>query len=186
MRRAVAALAGVGLLVLAGAVALTAPDDATQQSPFAARAVVGSTAQGRTLSTEVTAVRLARIASTGAWTGETHGVWVVAESRVTSKLAPAALSARLRIGGVEYEPSARPGDAALDDVSLDAGLTTAGAFFFEVPRNAVTGAAAKSAVIRIQLGADPLLDSVTDTRVDLTRLTVRATLAVDPPGLAEG
>ncbi len=186
MRRAIAILAGTGLLVLAGAVALTAPDDAAQQAPFPVRAAIGQAAHGRTLETTVTSVRLARVASTGSWTGRTPGVWVVVQGRVESLFAPSALYAELRIGGVRYEPSQRPGDDAFGSATtLNAGLAQNGAFLFEVPKGAVTGAGARSAVIRISPAANPQLDSETETTVDLTRLTVHTTVGLDSPGLAE-
>jgi hypothetical protein len=173
--------AGIGLVLLAAGVQLTAPGDAAQQSAFAEKPAVGHAATGRNVAATVHRFRLARTVHSSEWEGTTPGIWVVAEASVSTVLTEGTPNAVLRIGDVEYLASRRPDFSALNGTSLDPGLPSTGAFLFEIPRAAVSTLSARRATVRIFVDRDPALDSSIEATVDLHRLKPMASYELVAP-----
>lgn len=162
MRAALGWIAGLALIVLAGAVTAVAPDDDATQVPFVVEARLGERAAGRDIAATITDVRLADEVTAGGW--RATGAWVVvdleAEALLTERAAQLAV-AQLRLGDRTFAASERP--ESLADARLEVGLPRAGSLAFEVPAGAATG----EAVLRLGRVADDRLDSVLELRIDL-------------------
>lgn len=110
-----AALAGV--LVVAGVVAHTTPDETQQQGPILVRGAIGETLTGRNIRATVDDVRIAdSVTASNGWQGTTTGVWVVAEASAEAVVddfgaflgtaVPMKLANRARVAsGITRKPS---------------------------------------------------------------------------------
>lgn len=159
LRGALAAVALLLILVVAGLVRHVTPGGDDWQDPFEVSGPVGDPVVGRTLEVTVSQARVAeRITSPRGWTGETEGVWVVVDASVTSLLDGGLFGTTdLVVGGVRFGASERPDGDSLEGISLRAGVPMRGALAFEV-----TEAALDSTQARLELagGGETRLDSL--------------------------
>jgi hypothetical protein len=181
-----AVVAASALVLLAAGVQLSAPDDDTQQAAFSQRVAIGQQGTGRNVAATVTRVRLARSIHSLEWDGTTTGVWVVVQLKMSTVLTATGPDAVLRIGGVDYDASDRPGSEALNSLTLQPGLPYSGALLFEVPRSAVASLAARQAIVRVFVARDPALDSSIEFTSDLRDADIRSSVTLEAPVRSTG
>lgn len=170
MRRALAVVAGLGLLAAAYAVTATTPGQPVLEAPFATPAVIGEEAVSRHLVVTVHEVVLADEIEIALWEGTTSGVWLAGELTVATTTEPRSVDLDVFIDGVRYPYSARIDDETVPGNLADTGLPMTGPFAVELPADVLEHPGARSAVIRIAPGGDSRLDSVVELTLDLTAL----------------
>jgi len=183
-RRHVANGAGlVVILVIAGVVAHTTPDDEQQQAPIPVRGQVGETLSGRNIAATVDAVRVAEsVEASNGWAGPTAGVWVVVDASVEANVTESIFGyARLKVGDVTYSASTRPDRATIAATGLSVGIPWTGPLMFELPRPLVTGDAARTAELQLAVDADPRADSMLVMPVDLSAIEIEKVVETGRP-----
>jgi hypothetical protein len=173
----------VVILVVAGFVASTTPDDAQQQAPIPVRGQVGDTLSGRNITATVDGVRVAESVEAGnGWAGPTAGVWVVVDASVEANVAESIFGyARLKVGEVTYSASTRPADGTIAETGLSVGIPWTGPLMFELPRPLVSSAAARTAELQLAVNSDPRADSLLVMPVDLAAIEIEEALETDRP-----
>jgi hypothetical protein len=176
-----AALAGV--LVVAGVVAHTTPDETQQQGPILVRGEIGETLTGRNIRATVDDVRIAdSVTASNGWQGTTTGVWVVVEASaeaVVDDFGAFLGTAVLRIGDTTYSASPRPDQATLATQSLDVGIPRHGSLMFELPRPLVASEAAQTAELQFAENSDTRADSLLVVPIDLAAIDIDDSIETD-------
>lgn len=176
-----AALAAI--LVVAGVVAHTTPDETQQQAPIVVRGEIGETLTGRNIRATVDDVRIAeQITASNGWQGSTTGVWVVVDASaeaVVDDFGAFLGTAVIRIGDTTYSASTRPDQATLATQGLDVGIARTGPLMFEVPRDRLTGDAARDAELHFAENSDTRADSMLVVPVDLAAIDIGASITTD-------
>jgi len=183
-RRHVANGAGlVVILVIAGVVAHTTPDDEQQQAPIPVRGQVGETLSGRNIAATVDAVRVAEsVEASNGWAGPTAGVWVVVDASVEANVTESIFGyARLKVGDVTYSASTRPDRATIAATGLSVGIPWTGPLMFELPRPLVSGDASRTAELQLAVDADPRADSMLVMPVDLSAIEIEKVVETERP-----
>jgi len=170
LRRPAAVLLALVMVALAFAVARTEPQEETGFAPFAVRVEPGQLGEGRGLQAGLDRALLADVVSLDDWTGETTGVWLVAEVRMATTENPSLAYATLHVGDRRWLASNRPGLGGMQSGPLDPGLPIAGTFVFEVPAELVDDPAAHHAVLRLADDGDTRLITVIEVELDLSAL----------------
>ena len=173
----------VVILVLAGVVAHTTPNDEQQQAPLPVRGQVGETLSGRNIAATVDAVRVAEsVEASNGWAGPTAGVWVVVDASVEANVTESIFGyARLKVGDVTYSASTRPDRATIAATGLSVGIPWTGPLMFELPRPLVTGDAARTAELQLAVDADPRADSMLVMPVDLSAIEIEKVVETGRP-----
>jgi hypothetical protein len=172
----------VVILVVAGFVLHSTPDDKTQQQGIAVRGGIGQELSGRNIVATVDSVRLAETVSAGnGWAGTTSGVWVVVEAGVEARVDDGVMlgTALILVDGITYSASLRPGLATIADAGMSVGIPHTGPLFFELPRDVAEGA--ENAELQLALNTDPRADSIVSVPLDLSALDVAAEVETDMP-----
>ena len=183
-RHVVNGVALVGILVVAGVVAHTTPDEEQQQGPIVVRGEIGDELTGRNIRATVTDVRIAEsVASSRGWVGTTPGVWVVVDASVEAVVDDSASlrTAVIEIDGTSYGASTRPGLGTIFETGLGIGIPTSGPLMFELPADVVASEAAQSATVNLALNSDPRADSMLVVAVDLSTIPVAGETETDKP-----
>lgn len=178
MRRPLAWLVAVGILLAAGVVVALEPQEQWAQGPIAVNVALGEEGVGRNIEATIHSVAVAKSLEVGDWRGDTEGVWVVVEVTVANRVSPRGIQSFLLIGDKEFRGSERLDFDGLESWPLAPGLPTTGAIAFEIPRELL----AEHAEVRLGLSSDSRLDSVITTTVDLAELAVLPLVVVDPAG----
>ena len=173
----------VVILVIAGVVAHTTPNDEQQQAPLPVRGQVGETLSGRNIAATVDAVRVAEsVEASNGWAGPTAGVWVVVDASVEANVTESIFGyARLKVGDVTYSASTRPDRATIAATGLSVGIPWTGPLMFELPRPLVTGDAARTAELQLAVDADPRADSMLVMPVDLSAIEIEKVVETGRP-----
>ena len=173
----------VVILVIAGVVAHTTPDDEQQQAPIPVRGQVGETLSGRNIAATVDAVRIAEsVEASNGWAGPTAGVWVVVDASVEANVTESIFGyARLKVGDVTYSASTRPDRATIAATGLSVGIPWTGPLMFELPRPLVSGDAARTAELQLAVDADPRADSMLVMSVDLSAIEIEKVVETGRP-----
>ena len=173
----------VVILVLAGVVAHTTPNDEQQQAPLPVRGQVGETLSGRNIAATVDAVRVAEsVEASNGWAGPTSGVWVVVDASVEANVTESNFGyARLKVGDVTYSASTRPDRATIAATGLSVGIPWTGPLMFELPRLLVSGDAARTAELQLAVDADPRADSMLVMPVDLAAIDIETVVETERP-----
>jgi len=173
----------VVILVLAGVVAHTTPNDEQQQAPLPVRGQVGETLSGRNIAATVDAVRVAEsVEASNGWAGPTSGVWVVVDASVEANVTESNFGyARLKVGDVTYSASTRPDRATIAATGLSVGIPWTGPLMFELPRLLVSGDAARTAELQLAVDADPRADSMLVMPVDLSAIEIEKVVETGRP-----
>lgn len=169
------------LLVGAGVVVALEPSEQLAQGPFVVDVGIDEQGSGRNIEATIHDVRVAEqveLDTSEGWTGETEGVWVVADVTAQSILDSAGVQGFLLVGDYEFRGSERLDTDGLESAVLSPGIPVTGALVFEIPRDLL--AQAHSARVMVGLSADWRLDSIIATTVDLSSLTVAASTPVSP------
>ena len=174
-RRLASIGAAVSLVALAVVVTATTPGPSVIEAPFGVPISADGSGQGRNLVVAVDSVQLARQVSTsggfsGGWTGETPGIWLIVDARVSAVTDPTSMTVSLVVDGVRYADSDRAGSGVLSSNILEPGLTIGGAVLIELPGSVLSAPGAHQATLRFATTDDPRLDSLLEVRVDLTTL----------------
>jgi len=175
----------VVILVLAGIVAHTTPNDEQQQAPIPVRGQLGETLSGRNIVATVDEVRIAEsVEASNGWAGPTTGVWVVVDASVAARVDDLGVNlgyARLKVGDTTYSASTRPGTGSIADQFLTTGIPWTGPLMFELPGSLISGDAARSAELQLAVDSDPRADSLIVIPVDLYSLDVESTVSTERP-----
>jgi len=173
----------VVILVIAGVVAHTTPNDEQQQAPIPVRGQVGETLSGRNIAATVDAVRVAEsVEASNGWAGPTAGVWVVVDASVEANVTESIFGyARLKVGDVTYSASTRPDRGTIAATGLSVGIPWTGPLMFELPRPLVTGDAARTAELQLAVDADPRADSMLVMPVDLSAIEIEKVVETGRP-----
>jgi len=173
----------VVILVIAGVVAHTTPNDEQQQAPIPVRGQVGETLSGRNIAATVDAVRIAEsVEASNGWAGPTAGVWVVVDASVEANVTESIFGyARLKVGDVTYSASTRPDRGTIAATGLSVGIPWTGPLMFELPRPLVTGDAARTAELQLAVDADPRADSMLVMPVDLSAIEIEKVVETGRP-----
>jgi len=173
----------VVILVLAGVVAHTTPNDEQQQAPLPVRGQVGETLSGRNIAATVDAVRVAEsVEASNGWAGPTSGVWVVVDASVEANVTESNFGyARLKVGDVTYSASTRPDRATIAATGLSVGIPWTGPLMFELPRLLVSSDAARTAELQLAVDADPRADSMLVMPVDLAAIDIETVVETERP-----
>jgi len=173
----------VVILVLAGVVAHTTPNDEQQQAPLPVRGQVGETLSGRNIAATVDAVRVAEsVEASNGWAGPTSGVWVVVDASVEANVTESNFGyARLKVGDVTYSASTRPDRATIAATGLSVGIPWTGPLMFELPRLLVSSDAARTAELQLAVDADPRADSMLVMPVDLSAIEIEKVVETGRP-----
>ena len=173
----------VVILVIAGVVAHTTPDDEQQQAPLPVRGQVGETLSGRNIAATVDAVRVAEsVEASNGWAGPTAGVWVVVDASVEANVTESIFGyARLKVGDVTYSASTRPDRATIAATGLSVGIPWTGPLMFELPRPLVSGDASRTAELQLAVDADPRADSMLVMPVDLSAIEIETVVETERP-----
>jgi hypothetical protein len=173
------------LLVVAGVVAHTSPDQAARQAAVPVHGQVGETLDGRNIRATVDDVRVAEsVEASNGWAGPTSGVWVVVDASVEARVTELAATlgyARIKVGGVTYSASTRPDRGTIAGTSLSVGIPWTGPLMFELPLPLVSSDAARHAELQLAVDADPRADSMLVMPVDLYSLEVQDVVETDRP-----
>ncbi|WP_411699515.1 hypothetical protein [Conyzicola sp.] len=174
----------VVILVLAGVVAHTTPNDEQQQAPIPVRGQLGETLSGRNIVATVDEVRVAKTVEAGnGWAGPTTGVWVVVDASVESRISGGTTFgyARFTVGDVSYSASTRPDTATIAAIRLSAGIPWTGPLMFELPAALLSSDAARHAELQLAVSSDPRADSMIVIPVDLHAIEVASVIETDLP-----
>ena len=173
----------VVILVIAGVVAHTTPNDEQQQAPLPVRGQVGETLSGRNIAATVDAVRIAEsVEASNGWAGPTAGVWVVVDASVEANVTESIFGyARLKVGDVTYSASTRPDRATIAATGLSVGIPWIGPLMFELPRPLVSGDASRTAELQLAVDADPRADSMLVMPVDLSAIEIEKVVETGRP-----
>ena len=173
----------VVILVLAGVVAHTTPNDEQQQAPLPVRGQVGETLSGRNIAATVDAVRVAEsVEASNGWAGPTSGVWVVVDASVEANVTESNFGyARLKVGDVTYSASTRPDRATIAATGLSVGIPWTGPLMFELPRLLVSSDASRTAELQLAVDADPRADSMLVMPVDLSAIEIETVVETERP-----
>jgi len=173
----------VVILVIAGVVAHTTPNDEQQQAPLPVRGQVGETLSGRNIAATVDAVRVAEsVEASNGWAGPTAGVWVVVDASVEANVTESIFGyARLKVGDVTYSASTRPDRATIAATGLSVGIPWTGPLMFELPRPLVSGDASRTAELQLAVDADPRADSMLVMPVDLSAIEIEKVVETERP-----
>jgi hypothetical protein len=173
----------VGILVVAGIVAHTTPDEEQQQGPIVVRGEIGDELTGRNIRATVTDVRIAEsVTASNGWAGTTPGVWVVVDASVEAVVDDTGASlgtAVIQVGDTTYSASVRPDRGSIAEAVLDVGIPTAGPLMFELPTELVGSPEARDAEIHLALDDDIRADSMLVIPVDLTAIDVAGSIDTD-------
>jgi hypothetical protein len=183
-RHVVNGVALVGILVVAGIVAHTTPDEEQQQGPIVVRGEIGDELTGRNIRATVTDVRIAEsVTASNGWAGTTPGVWVVVDASVEAVVDDTASlrTAVIEIDGTSYGASKRPDLASIFETGLGIGIPTSGSLMFELPADVVASEAAHSATVNLALNSDPRADSMLVVAVELGAIPVAGETETDEP-----
>ena len=180
MNRAVAIVAGLGLLAAAYGVAATTPAEELVEAPFGTRGAIGEPISATHLIVTVHEVVLAHEVELGVWRGTTSGIWFVAEATVEATVKATVVEADIFIDGVQY-PVTRRGDGdTVDTSSAEVLFPATGPLLFELPADVLELPGARTAVLQISTFGDDRLDSVIEIVVDLTTLDVLDRAELEP------
>ena len=173
----------VVILVIAGIVAHTTPNDEQQQAPLPVRGQVGETLSGRNIAATVDAVRVAEsVEASNGWAGPTAGVWVVVDASVEANVTESIFGyARLKVGDVTYSASTRPDRATIAATGLSVGIPWTGPLMFELPRLLVSSDASRTAELQLAVDADPRADSMLVMPVDLSAIEIETVVETERP-----
>jgi hypothetical protein len=173
----------VVILLIAGVVAHTTPDDAQQQAPIPVRGQLGETLSGRNIVATVDGVRVAESVEAGnGWVGSTAGVWVVVDATVEARVDEFTLGyARLKVGDTSYSASTRPGDGTIAERGLSVGIPWTGPLMFELPAALVSSDAARTVELQLAVNSDPRADSLLVMPVDLAAIEIEKVVETDRP-----
>jgi len=173
----------VVILVIAGIVAHTTPNDEQQQAPLPVRGQVGETLSGRNIAATVDAVRVAEsVEASNGWAGPTAGVWVVVDASVEANVTESNFGyARLKVGDVTYSASTRPDRATIAATGLSVGIPWTGPLMFELPRLLVSSDASRTAELQLAVDADPRADSMLVMPVDLSAIEIETVVETERP-----
>lgn len=184
-RHVVNGAALVVILIVAGIVAHTAPDEATWQAPIPVAGLVGAAVEGRNIAATVHGVQASRtVQAESGWSGETTGVWIVVDASVEAVVDERAAllgGARLRIGDTTFSASQRAEFSSIAGTSLAVGIPIRGSLLFEVPESLVTGPDAARAELLLAISEDPRVDSQLVVPLDLTSIDLDETIRMDDP-----
>jgi len=188
MRRPLAWIAALGIAIAACVVNVLLPEQHLTYStnatriPFDLPLAVGQTTTGRTFSARPTAIRAATTIET-AFGDVARGTFVIVDLVVDSTGADARASlvgVELEAAGRTYGPTGRiPG--TLEDARLRAGLPIAGSLVFELPPDAMHGAA----VMRLATALDVRFDDRLVLDIDLDAIEVAGSAVVEEAEWAE-
>ncbi|GAB2457338.1 hypothetical protein HD599_003372 [Conyzicola lurida] len=182
-RHVVNGVALVGILVVAGIVTHTTPDEEQQQGPIVVRGEIGDELTGRNIRATVTDVRIAEsVTASNGWAGTTPGVWVVVDASVEAVVDDTGASlgtAVIQVGDTTYSASVRPARGSIAEAVLDIGIATTGPLMFELPADLVESAEAGAAEIHLALNDDPRADSMLVVPVDLTAIPIDESIETD-------
>jgi hypothetical protein len=175
----------VGILVIAGVVTHTTPDEEQQQGPIVVRGAIGEELTGRNIRATVSDVRVAEsVTASNGWAGSTAGVWVVADvsvEAVVDDFGALLGTAEIEVDGITYGASERPGSATIARRSLDIGVATVGPLMFELPAEVVASDAARTATVNLAINSDTRADSLLVVAVDLGAIPVAGETETDAP-----
>lgn len=180
VKRPLAIVGALALVVLAFVVARTEPQEELGFAPFAVRMPLGEVGEGRGLQGAVDDAVLADTVRLAEWTGTTSGTWLVVRVRMATTENPSLAYATLHVGERTWVASNRPGNDAMHAAVLDPGLPFAGSFVFEVPADLVEEPAARHAVVRLADDGDTRLITVIETELDLTALAHETEFEIAP------
>ena len=180
------ALNGAGLvviLVVAGIVAHTTPNEAQQQAAVPVRGQIGDTLTGRNIRATVDDVHVAeKVEASNGWAGPTTGVWVVVDASVEARVNGAIFGyARIKVGDATYSASTRPDRATIAATGLSVGIPWTGPLMFELPADLVSSDAARHAELQLAVDADPRADSMLVMPVDLHAIELETVSETDRP-----
>ena len=170
MKRAIAVLAGLGLLGLAFGVAYSAPGDAELQAPFPVAGELDEQVVSQHLVVTVHDAQLAQEVVVSDWRGTTSGVWLVIDATVEGRTERSGVDVDVFIDGVRYPSSGRISTDAVDGRVVDPGFPVTGPILIELPADILDRSGARTATVRFSSGIDVRLDSVIDLELDLTGL----------------
>ena len=116
------------------------------------------------------------------WRSGEGSTWVVVDASaaaVTSEISALLGHAALVVGDRVYLASTRPSGLTLNGASLSIGVPTRGALLFELPADVLGDPAAAAARLELAVKADPRLDAMLLTPIDLTALPVLPEYVLD-------
>lgn len=165
------------LLVATGAVAATTPSEADWEQPFAVQASIGEPFAGRNIAVTIHGATVTDRVFDDRWSSTPGSLWVVVDaSAAVVRTESSALIGRaaLVVGDRRYTASTRPDAFMLNGVALSIDVPTRGLLAFELPADALNDVGAKRARLELAMNADPRLDSMIVTTIDLTSQPTRA------------
>ncbi|TPW76054.1 DUF4352 domain-containing protein [Schumannella soli] len=184
--RIAASLAGLAIAMIAAA---TAPQDGTDiAAPFLVRGVEGDVLTTRLLTTRLDGIELADALEQDAYSSpriDTEGQWLVVHLTVQTRQSTEGLSAaRLLLDGREYG-NYIGADDDLARIQNGPGIATSGTLVFELPADALRGAGAGHAELRLQTQVAPTLDDVPTYTLDLRGAHRSAEFRIPRPRVVE-
>ena len=175
----------VVILVIAGVVAHTTPNQEQQQAAIPVHGQIGDTLEGRNIRATVDGVRVAEsVEASNGWAGPTSGVWVVVDASVEARVTDLAATlgyARIKVGDTTYSASMRPDDATIAETGLSVGIPWTGPLMFELPLPLISSDAARTAELQLAVDADPRADSMLVMPVDLYSIDIEKVVETDRP-----
>lgn len=157
----------------------TLPDDAST-APFPAAAQIDETVTTRNLAVTVTDVHVAeRVRDVTEWSAD--GSWVVVDLEAAGVLTQdegSLLRAQLVVGDRTFGATDR-GTTFLDQ-RLVTGVPRSGSIAFELPEDALAG----SAILRLGMSDEVLLDDVIELPIELGAVPVETEVTFDENGWA--
>lgn len=177
MNRLVGALVAGGILLAGGVAVATAPNGTAVFAPFAVYAGADGAADGRLVSVQLLDLRAAETITPDYGYDEpsvtSEGVWIVVDCVLTANEGYESMgNIELEVGNRVFRVYDVLPDPNLGVLEYGAGVPMQGVLVFEVPADALTGAAASTARIVVNPSVDSRLDSVAVVPVDLSLLTV--------------
>ena len=183
MRRAVPWVVGAVLVLAAGAVTATIPEEDSVLDPLLVRGGSSDTVTSRSLVVSVQDAVFAENLEVEAADWSAEGNWLVVTLEVsaaqTEKDASVGL-ATLTIDGRQFQASERP-SASLLKTRLHVGTDVVGTLAFELPADLRSGDAELQVTT---FDAIPQLDDVIALPIDLDQLSTTPRFALEAPGWA--
>lgn len=178
MKKLLPWLLTLALLAAAWVLNAVALPDGSSEASFLTPAAVGQAATARNLELAVTDVRLARsVTDPLDWTAE--GTWMIVELDAQARESQYAATlgfAELTIGDRTFRATER--GQSMFRTRLVTGVPRSGAVAFELPADALTDAASRTAKLRLGIPSDARYDGLIELTIDLHDIPVEDTVAL--------
>lgn len=181
-----ALLLAVAFITAAGIIVTVAPTDDEAADIIRIDGRVGDVVDGRLKSVRVDDVRLAEsldyLSSRDARDTSTEGVWLVVGLTAIDRLQPRSLSSTfVEIGDRSFRVFLGQPSPDMTNFETDTGIPYRGALVFELPLDAIDGAAAENAKLVFREDPRTVPEGIPVVRIDLTAVKIETRIEVPSP-----